>query len=105
MLGQKLAQAQGVGQVGISGGAKPAVRVDVNPNALAPYGMGLEEVRAALRTANANTPKGNLDDRCNPWGLCATDQLLKPEHYAPLTGGCRNRPPGPLQNSGKETAG
>src|SRR6266478_4407872 len=58
ILGQKLSQVDGVGQVGISGGAKPAVRVDLNPNALAHYGIGLEEVRAALRTSNANTPKG-----------------------------------------------
>ncbi len=66
ILGQKLAQVDGVGQVSISGGAKPAVRVDVNPNALAQYGIGLEEVRTALRLANANTPKGNLEDGGQP---------------------------------------
>jgi len=54
ILGQKLSQVDGVGQVNIMGGAKPAVRVDVNPNALAHYGIGLEEVRTALRLANAN---------------------------------------------------
>ena len=58
-LAQKISQVAGVGQVRISGGAKPAVRVDLNPNALAHYGIGLEEVRAALRSANANTPKGS----------------------------------------------
>jgi multidrug efflux pump len=58
VIGQKLAQVDGVGQVGISGGAKPAVRVDLNPNALANYGISMEEVRASLRTANANIPKG-----------------------------------------------
>ncbi len=84
ILGQKLSQVDGVGQVGISGGAKPAVRVDLNPNALAHYGIGLEEVRAALREANANTPKGHLEDQGNRWILFATDQLLKPEQYVPL---------------------
>jgi multidrug efflux pump len=93
ILGQKLAQVQGVGQVGISGGAKPAVRVDLNPNALAHYGIGLEEVRAALRTANANAPKGNLEDHSNRWVLFATDQLLKADQYAPLIVVYRNGAP------------
>ena len=62
ILAQKIAQVDGVGQVDISGGAKPAVRVDVNPNALAHYGISLEAVRTAHRAANANTPKGNLED-------------------------------------------
>jgi multidrug efflux pump len=105
ILGQKLAQVQGVGQVGISGGAKPAVRVDVNPNALAHYGIGLEEVRAALRTANANTPKGNLEDRGNRWVLFATDQLLKPEQYAPLIVVYRNGAPVRLSDIAKITEG
>ena len=90
ILGQKLSQVDGVGQVGISGGAKPAVRVDLNPNALAHYGIGLEEVRAALREANANTPKGHLEDQGNRWILFATDQLLKPEQYVPLIIAYRN---------------
>jgi multidrug efflux pump len=90
ILGQKLSQVDGVGQVGISGGAKPAVRVDLNPNALAHYGIGLEEVRAALREANANTPKGHLEDQRNRWILFATDQLLKPEQYVPLIIAYRN---------------
>src|SRR5712675_1339100 len=90
ILGQKLSQVDGVGQVGISGGAKPAVRVDLNPNALAHYGIGLEEVRASLREANANTPKGHLEDQGNRWILFATDQWLKPEQYVPLIIAYRN---------------
>jgi multidrug efflux pump len=105
ILGQKLSQVEGVGQVGISGGAKPAVRVDVNPNALAHYGIGLEEVRAALRTANANTPKGNLEDRDNRWVLFATDQLLKPEQYVPLIVAYRNGAPVRLSDIAKVTEG
>ena len=65
-LAQKISQVEGVGLVRISGGAKPAVRVDLNPNALAHYGIGLEEVKAALRSANANTPKGALENRIQP---------------------------------------
>src|ERR1700694_3365701 len=105
ILGQKLAQVQGVGQVGISGGAKPAVRVDVNPNALAHYGIGLEEVRAALRTANANTPEGNLENESNRWIVNDTDQLLKPEQYSPLIVAYRNGAPVRLSDIAKVRAG
>jgi multidrug efflux pump len=105
ILGQKLAQIDGVGQVSISGGAKPAVRVDLNPNALAHYGIGLEEVRAALRTANANTPKGNLEDQGNRWVLFATDQLLKSEQYVPLIVAYRNGAPVRLSDIAKVTEG
>src|SRR5246127_792767 len=58
ILAQKLAQVEGVGQVFVGGGALPAVRVDVNPTALYNNGLGLEDLRAALATANANRPKG-----------------------------------------------
>jgi multidrug efflux pump len=104
-LAQKIAQVAGVGQVRISGGAKPAVRVDVNPNALAHYGIGLEEVRAALRSANANTPKGNLEDRSNRWIVNDTDQLLKPEQYSPLIIAYRNGAPVRLSDIAKVTEG
>ena len=73
-----------MGLVRIYGGAKPAVRVDLNPNALAHYGIGLEEVRAALRFANANTPKGTLENESNRWTVSDTDQLFKPDQYFPL---------------------
>jgi hydrophobe/amphiphile efflux-1 (HAE1) family protein len=93
ILGQKLAQVEGVGQVNITGGAQPAVRVDVNPNALAHYGIGLEAVRTALLQANANTPKGSIENQGNRWVLFATDQLLQPEQYAPLIVAYRNGAP------------
>src|SRR5579864_4240517 len=104
-LAQKISQVAGVGLVRISGGAKPAVRVDLNPNALAHYGIGLEEVRAALRTANANTPKGNLENESNRWTLSATDQLLKPEQYSPLIVAYRNGAPVRLIDIAKVTEG
>ena len=105
VLGQKLAQIDGVGQVNISGGAKPAVRVDLNPNALAHYGIGLEDVRTALRTANANTPKGNLEDQGNRWVLFATDQLLQSEQYTPLIIAYRNGAPVRLSDIARVTEG
>ena len=62
ILQQKLSQVEGVGQVRIGGGALPAVRVEVNPTILNSYGLSLEDVRAALDSANANRPKGELAD-------------------------------------------
>jgi len=105
LLAQKIAQVAGVGLVRISGGAKPAVRVDLNPNALAHYGIGLEEVRAALRSANANTPKGNLEDQSNRWIVNDTDQLLKPEQYSPLIIAYRNGAPVRLSDIAKVSEG
>src|SRR5262249_46425705 len=84
ILQQKLAQVPGVGQVFVGGGALPAVRVDVNPTALYNNGLGLEDVRASLATANANRPKGSLSDSERTWSLTTTDQLLKAEEYRPL---------------------
>ena len=104
-LAQKISQVAGVGQVRISGGAKPAVRVDLNPSALAHYGIGLEDVRIALRTANANTPKGNLENQSNRWIVNDTDQLLKPEQYSPLIVAYRNGAPVRLSDIAKVTEG
>jgi multidrug efflux pump len=84
ILQQKLAQVEGVGQVFVGGGALPAVRVDVNPTALYNNGLGLEDVRAALATANANRPKGELANGERAYALSTTDQLLKAEEYRPL---------------------
>ena len=105
ILAQKISQVDGVGQVNTYGGAKPAVRVDVNPNALAHYGLSLEEVRNALRSANANTPKGNLEDVSDRWVLTDTDQLLKPEQYVPLIVAYRNGAPVRLSDIAKVTEG
>ena len=62
ILQQKISQVKGVGDVNIGGGALPAVRVDANPTALNHYGLGLDDVRVALNSANANRPKGELSD-------------------------------------------
>src|SRR5207245_6318795 len=62
VLAQKLAQVEGIGQVVVGGGAKPAVRVRVDPSPLTQLGIGLEQVRAALRSVNAHARKGQLTD-------------------------------------------
>jgi multidrug efflux pump len=105
ILAQKISQVDGVGQVNTYGGAKPAVRVDVNPNALAQYGISLEQVRTALRSANANTPKGNIEDTTNRWVLSDTDQLLEAAQYAPLIVAYRNGAPVRLSDIAKVTEG
>jgi len=84
VLQQKLSQVQGVGEVVVGGGALPAVRVDVNPTILNHYGLGLEDLRAVLGSANANRPKGALSNQDHTWSLGTTDQLLKADGYRPL---------------------
>ncbi|HEY6051254.1 MAG TPA: efflux RND transporter permease subunit, partial [Thermoanaerobaculia bacterium] len=84
VLQQKLAQLRGVGQVIVGGGALPAVRVEVNPTVLNQTGLGLDDVRAALATANTNRPKGSLADDRQTWSLSTTDQLFKAADYQSL---------------------
>ena len=84
ILAQKLAQVQGVGQVNVSGGARPAVRVDANPTELNSYGISLEQVRTALGNANANRPKGQIENSTEKWQINTTDQLFKAPQYRPL---------------------
>jgi multidrug efflux pump len=84
ILAQKLSQVEGVGQVIVGGGAKPAVRVRVDPLRLSQLGIGLNDVRAALRDVNANSPKGEVADATRAWSIAATDQLLDAEHYRPV---------------------
>ena len=62
IIAQKLSQLEGVGQVQVGGSSLPAVRVEINPQALYKYGIGFEDVRAALAAANANRPKGVVED-------------------------------------------
>jgi multidrug efflux pump len=104
-LAQKISQVDGVGLVRISGGSKPAVRVDLNPNALAHYGISLEEVNAALAAANSNSPKGALEDPSNRWIVKDTDQLLKPEEYALLIVAYRNGAPVRIRDIARVTEG
>jgi multidrug efflux pump len=93
VLQQKIARVEGVGQIFVGGGSLPAVRVDLNPMALARYGIGLEEVRRALAAANVNRPKGQLDDGRFTWEINATDQLREARLYEPLIVAWRNGAP------------
>jgi multidrug efflux pump len=81
---QRLSQVPGVGQVFVGGGALPAVRVELDPAALARYGVGLDDVRTTLAAANANRPKGQLSDGTRSWDLTADDQLLQARDYRGL---------------------
>ena len=83
-LAQKISQLPGVGLVSISGGQKPAVRIQVNPTALAGVGLTLEDLRAAVAAANVNQAKGNLDGSRQAYTIGANDQLLSSELYRPL---------------------
>ena len=81
VLAQKLSQVPGIGQVFVGGGAKPAVRAEVNPTLLNKLGVGVEQVRAALGAANANRPKGEFASAVNAWQITANDQIFKADDY------------------------
>jgi multidrug efflux pump len=93
ILAQKLSQVSGIGQVNIGGSSLPAVRVELNPNALFKYGIGLEDVRAALAAANANTPKGSIDIEGTRYQLYTNDQATLAAQYRNLVIAYRNRAP------------
>ena len=80
-LAQKISQLPGVGAVSISGGQKPAVRVQVNPTALSSYGINLEDVRASLQQTNLNQAKGSFDGPQQDYQIYANDQLLTSKDY------------------------
>jgi multidrug efflux pump len=90
ILGQKLSQVKGVGQVSVGGSALPAVRAELNPNALAAYGIGLADVRTALTNANANRPKGLVEAGDQQWWIYANDQARTAAEYLPLIVSYRN---------------
>ena len=90
VLAQKLSQLRGIGQVTVGGSALPAVRVEVNPRALGGYGIGLSEVRTALAAANANRPKGLVEDGAQQWWIYANDQARTAAEYLPLVVAYRN---------------
>src|SRR5216683_493191 len=103
ILAQKLAQVDGVGQVFAGGGAKPAVRAEVNPTLLNKLGVGLDTVRAALTAANANSPKGEVADPVNAWTLNANDQIFTADQYRRLIVSYNNGAPVRLGDVGTVT--
>jgi multidrug efflux pump len=90
ILQQKLSTVDGIGQVQIAGGSLPAVRVELNPRALFKYGIGLEDVRAALSAANANAPKGAVDEGAQRYQVYVNDTASKADEYRTLIIAYRN---------------
>jgi multidrug efflux pump len=93
MLAQKISQLPGVGLVSISGGQRPAVRIQANPTALASYGLSLEDLRTALSNANVNQAKGTFDGPQQSYTIGANDQLLSGDTYRPIIVAYRNGGP------------
>ena len=92
-LAQKISQLPGVGLVSISGGQRPAVRVQVNPKALAAYGMSLDDVRTAIGNANVNQAKGSFDGVARASIIDANDQLKSADEYKQLIIAYKNGAP------------
>jgi len=92
-LAPKISQLPGVGLVSISGGQKPAVRIQANPAQMAAYGLNLEDLRTALVAANANEAKGNFDGPHQSYQIGANDQLLSSADYAGLVVAYKNGAP------------
>ncbi|TFW30536.1 efflux RND transporter permease subunit [Massilia horti] len=93
VLQQKLSQVDGIGQVNVGGSSLPAVRAELNPRALFKYGIGLEDVRAALASANANSPKGAIEEADRRFQLYSNDQARTAKDYLPLVIAYRNNRP------------
>jgi multidrug efflux pump len=92
-LAPKISQLPGVGLVSISGGQKPAVRIQANPTVMASYGMNLEDLRTAIVAANVNQAKGNFDGAHQSYQIGANDQLLSSADYKPMIVAYRNGAP------------
>jgi multidrug efflux pump len=93
VLQQKLSQVEGVGDVQIGGGALPAVRVELNPLALFKYGIGLEDVRSSIAAANADSPKGSIDDGELHFQIYTNDQASTSDQYKSLVIAYRDKEP------------
>jgi multidrug efflux pump len=105
VLAQKLSQVEGIGEVVVSGSSLPAVRVDLIPQAIYKYGIGLEDVRAALASANAHSPKGGIDVNDQRYQIYANDQANKAVDYQSLIVAYRNGAAVHLADVGEVTDG
>ena len=92
-MAQRISQLKGVGLVSISGGQRPAVRVQANPTALASYGLSMEALRTALSSANVNMAKGSFDGPEQAWTINNNDQLNSGDQYGPIIIAYRNGAP------------
>jgi len=100
VMAQSLAQVRGVGQVVVGGAALPAVRIELNPSQLNSYGIGLEQVRTAIASTNANLAKGQFSHNNQRWEIGANDQLLQAVDYAPLIVAYRDAAPVRIRDVG-----
>ena len=105
VLAQKLSQVEGIGEVVVGGSSLPAVRVDLIPQAIYKYGIGLEDVRAALASANAHSPKGGIDVGNQRYQIYANDQANKAADYQSLIVAYRNGAAVHLSDVGEITDG
>jgi multidrug efflux pump len=103
VLAQKLSQVDGIGEVVVGGSSLPAVRAELIPQALYKYGVGLEDVRAALSSANAHSPKGGIDVGDQRYQIYANDQANKSSDYKSLIVAYRNGAPIRLSDVGEVT--
>jgi multidrug efflux pump len=92
-LAQKISQLNGVGLVSISGGQRPAVRIQLNPQSLAAYGLNIDDIRTTIGNLNVNTPKGNFDGTAQASTINANDQLTSADQYRNLIVAYRNGGP------------
>ncbi|HUX45951.1 MAG TPA: multidrug efflux RND transporter permease subunit [Terracidiphilus sp.] len=97
VLAQRISQVSGIGQVYVGGSASPAVRVELNPLQLANTGIGLEAIRTALSSANANRPKGSFQDATHRWMITDNDQIFKAAEYAPIIAGYNHATGAPVR--------
>jgi multidrug efflux pump len=105
VLSQKLSQVDGVGEVVVGGSTLPAVRVELNPDALYKYKIGLEDVRAALASANAHSPKGAIEVGDRHYQIYNNDQATTSDEYKPLIIAYRNGAPVRLTDVGEVVDG
>jgi len=101
VFAQKLSQVQGVGQVTVGGSSLPAVRVEVNPQPLSKYNVGLDQIGTFLQQANANRPKGSLENAQMTLPVYASDQLFEAKDYKDLVVVYRNGAPVRLSDLGR----
>jgi multidrug efflux pump len=92
-IAQKISQIKGVGVVSISGGQRPAVRVLINPQALAAFGLNIDDLRTTISVANQNGPKGTFDGPTRAYTINANDQLMSSDQYAKIIVGYKNNAP------------
>jgi len=100
ILQQKLSQVDGVGQVVVGGGSLPAVRVELNPDALNHYNISLEDVRNSIANSSVNMPKGQLRDATHSLDIMSNDQMFDAKLYKPTVVTYRNNTPVRLMDVG-----